>query len=521
MIERAAAIERQTANALVNFRLQNELRAATERQQAGAEILRTIASAPGDASRSLQQIAETCARLFGAPSVSIQLVQDGQWGEAVRYGTSAQHIRSAVPLSSITVSGPNMPGQVVGRNEQINVPDLDNIDPSMAEWPGLPRAHEAGSRTMCGTPLRREGKAIGALIIYRDRPLPFTPEELALQQTFADQAAIAIENARLFNATKEALERQTATAEVLQVISRSAFDLRAVLQTLVEIAAKLCRADAAQIYRREGEVYRSAAIYGKMNEAYRAIEETGVISSGRDTLVGRVALEARPVQIADAWNDPEYRASEDARIGNVRSMLGVPLVRDGELIGTFALARDHVETFSDREIDLVRTFADQAVIAIENVRLFNETKQALERQIATADILKVIASSPSDTTPVFEAIASSANRLLAGFSAAVFRLSDGIVHVAAFTPTNPAADEALKADFPKPVDAFEPIRLTRPGEPFPITDTEEVPYIPIRDIARLNGFRSMLFVPLMNGGLPIGVISVTRTEPGAFAPHHV
>ena len=161
------------------------------------------------------------------------------------------------------------------------------------------------------------------------------------------------------------------------------------------------------------------------------------------------------------------------------------------------------------------------MIAIENARLFNETQEALERQTATADILKVIASSPSDTTPVFEAIASSANRLLSGFSTAVFRLSDDTVYLAAFTPTHPAADEAIKADFPEPVDEFEPIRLTRPGEPFAIPDTEEIPYAPIREIARLHGFRSMLFVPLMNAGLPIGVISVTRAEPGAFAPHHV
>ena len=171
------------------------------------------------------------------------------------------------------------------------------------------------------------------------------------------------------------------------------------------------------------------------------------------------------------------------------------------------------ECSRDNEIAAVaESFADQAEIAIENTRLFNETKEALERQTATADILKVIASSPSDTAPVFEAIASSAKRLLGGFAAAVFRLSDGTVHLAAFTPTRPAADEALKADFPKPVDAFEPIQLTRPGEPFPIPDTEEIPYTPIREIARLHGFRSMLFVPLMNGGLPIGVISVTRAR---------
>ena len=209
-----------------NARLQAELRAMRDRQAASAEILRTIASASGDAGRSLQQIAETSARLFGAPSVSIQLVEGAEWGQAYRFGASALRIRAAVPLATIRVGGPNMPGAVVTQNRQIHIPDLDRVDPSMADWPGLPHARAAGTRVMAGTPLRREGKAIGVLIIYRDRLAPFTAEELALQQSFADQAVIAIENARLFNEVQartneltEALEQQTATSEVLSVIS--------------------------------------------------------------------------------------------------------------------------------------------------------------------------------------------------------------------------------------------------------------------------------------------------------------
>src|ERR1700716_2613977 len=165
--------------------------------------------------------------------------------------------------------------------------------------------------------------------------------------------------------------------------------------------------------------------------------------------------------------------------------------------------------------------AREAAMGAETARLFNETQEALERQTATAEILKVIASSPSDTTPVFEAIANSAKRLLGGFSTAVFRLLDGTVHLAAFTPTHPAADAALKADFPQPVENFEAFRLAQHGEPIAITDTEEVSHAPLREIARLHGFRSMLWVPMMNGGVTIGVISVTRVQPGAFADQHV
>ncbi|MDE2377666.1 GAF domain-containing protein, partial [Bradyrhizobium sp.] len=693
--DRIAELEqRLQAGAADNGRLARELASSRERQKASAEILATIAGTTGEAEQALQQIAETTARLFGASSVSIQLAENGEWGKAYRYGASAQRIRAAVPLADLKVGGRNLPGAVVGRNQQIDVPDLDHPAPDVADFPGLPHARAAGTRTMCGTPLRSKGTAIGSLIVHRDRLEPFSDEELALLQSFADQAAIAIENARLFNETRDALERQTATADVLQIISRSAFDLSSVLQTLIEVAAKLCRADQAQIYRRQGEVYRSAATCGNMREAYRAIEQRGVISPGPDTLVGRVALEARPVQIADAWNDPHYGPKDDARLGNLHSMLGVPLLRDGELVGAFALARDHVEPFADREIELVRTFADQAVIAIENTRLFNETKdalarqtatadilrvisrsptdvqpvfdaivqtvvrlvgcetafiqrcdgkyfwsvarctreeglmtvinprhapidpsanfpsraivgrttlhlsdwsrielpeferriqeqlgyqsavylpllrdgecigvlglagsrpgmfgeteialaeafrdqaliaientrlfketqEALERQTATSEILKVIASSPSDVQPVFDAIATSSKRLIGGFSTAVFRFVDGIAHLAAFTPTSPGADELLKAGFPSPVERFEPFALAQGGKPIQVADIATLPDTGIKEIARARGFRSMLFAPLMSSGVPIGLISVTRIEAGSFIDHHV
>ena len=178
--------------------------------------------------------------------------------------------------------------------------------------------------------------------------------------------------------------------------------------------------------------------------------------------------------------------------------------------------------FSERQIALLKIFADQAVIAINNVRLFNETQEALERQTATADILKVIASSPTDVRPVFEAIATSANRLLGGFSTAVLRFVGDAIHLAAFTPTNPMADEALRTSFPRPLAEFRPFLLVRDGETIQFADTEadHVPFLN-RELARLRGYRSMLFAPLMSKGAAIGMISVTRKEPGDFAAHHV
>ncbi len=169
----------------------------------------------------------------------------------------------------------------------------------------------------------------------------------------------------------------------------------------------------------------------------------------------------------------------------------------GVPIGIIAVTRVEPGTFAPHHVQLLQTFADQAVIAIENTRLFNETKEALERQTATADILKVIASSPSDAQPVFDAIATSAKRLIGGFSAAVFRFVDGLTHLTAFTPTTPAADEVFRATFPRPVEEFDPFQLAKFGRPVPIPDIEDITNAYIKEVARARGFRSMLFVPLM------------------------
>ncbi len=510
-------------------KLKSQLRAARDRQSASAEILRTIASSPDDAGRSLQQIAETSARLFGASSVAIQLAKDGEWGEAYRFGHSAQRIRAAVPLATICVGGRNMPGMVIGQNRQIHIPDLDHLDPSMADWPGLPYAREAGSRVMAGTPLRRERKAIGALIVHRDRPEPFTAEELALQQSFADQAVIAIENARLFNEVQvktrdlsESLQQQTATAEVLKVISRSAFDLQMVLNTLVESATTLCEADRGILFRREDELYKSAAHYGYSRE-FQEYHESHPIAPGRGTAVGRAALEGKAVNIPDVLADPEYTFLEAQKLGRYRANLVVPLLREGSPVGAFSLTRAEPRPFTEKQIELVETFADQAVIAIENARLFNETKEALERQTATADILKVIASSPSDVQPVFEAIAERSNRLVGGHSTAVYRFVNEAVELAAFTRVSPEADEVLQRAFPRALGDYPLFQLVRGGDviQFPDTESDLGVTAEIQSIARARGFRSYLLVPLASADGPIGLISVTRKETGSFADHHV
>lgn len=501
-----------------NARLSAELRAAQNRQNATAEILRTIASSPGDADRALQKIAHTSAHLFDAASVQIQLAENGEWGKGYRFGASAQQVRSAVPLENIRIGGRNLPGAVVGENRQIHIADLDHPDPSVADFVGIPHARSAGTRTICGTPLRQNGHAIGVLVVYRDRLLPFSDEELALQQTFADQAVIAIENARLFNESKEALERQTAAAEVLQVINSSPGDLAPVFDAILAKAHQLCGVAYGSLQVYDGERFRAVAVHN-LPEQFAELLRRGF--KGSDHPVGRAFLAGdRLAHLLDCSEIDHPVMQSAVELAGIRTALFVPLRRDEALLGMIVCGRREINPFSEKEISLLEGFATQAVVAIENARLLTETREALERQTATADILKVIASSPSDVQPVFEAIAIRANALLGGFSTAVFRFIDGIGHLAAFTPTNPAADEILKESFPRPIADFETFAIAQAGKVVQTPDIETLTN-EIKYIARARGFRSMMFVPLMSSGAVIGMISVTRKETGHFADHHV
>ncbi|MBR1199819.1 GAF domain-containing protein [Bradyrhizobium sp. AUGA SZCCT0274] len=514
-----ADIARQAATDAENGRLIHELSIARERQNASADILRTIASVSGDAEHALHQIAETCARLFDAPSATIHIAEGDGWANIIRFGESSKRVGAGVPETQLKIGGRNMPGTIVGENRQIHVPDVDNVDPEIADWPGLPYVREAGTRSMSGSPLRCEGKAIGALIVYRDQLAPFTEDELALQQSFADQAAIAIENTRLFRETREALERQTATAEILKVIAASPSDAQPVFEAIAASAKRLLGGFSATVLRFLGDELHlvaytptsPAADEGLKASFPRSISEFPTFALVRN---------GETVQFPDSEAAHVPKLNRDlARLRGFRSVLFTPLMNQGVPVGMISVTRAEPGAFAADHVQLLQTFADQAVIAIENARLFNETRQALERQTATADVLKVIAGSPSDVQPVFEAIVTSANRLIGGFSTAMFRYVDDQIHLSAFTPTDPAGDAVLQSSFPMPLGSFPPYQLVRDGAPAELVDTELEPAA--RDIARARGYRSMLFAPLMNEGKAVGIITVTRRAPGSFDEPHV
>ena len=499
-----------------------DLNEALEQQAATADVLKVISRSAFDVQTVTSVILRAAAKLCRASMATLHLRNGDVCRLAVQFGLSDAFEKISRD-NPIPVQRPLHSRRQARAGEFAQFADAWN-DP---DYLYKSTAKLGGYRAILVVPMMRENELIGIFSLGRPDPEPFTADQIKLVQTFSDQAAIAIENARLFNDVRtktddlsEALQMQTATADVLKVISRSAFDLDAVLLNLISTAVRLCNSGTGQIFRREGDVYRYAASQMNIDPNYRQHEQKAKIRAGRGTLIGRVALLKRTVMITDAWSDPEYEEKDEARIGNVRAMLGVPLMRSGEPIGAFALARSEPIPFTERQIELVTTFADQAVIAIENARLFNETKDALERQTATADILKVIASSPSDVQPVFEAIAGSAKVLLGGFSSTVFRFVDGMAYLKAFTPTTPEADKVLQSSFPRPVANSAPFQTTQAGEVMQVPDTE-APGYEFKEIARARGYRSMLYTPLTNKGVSIGFIAVTRLQPGSFAEEHV
>jgi PAS domain S-box-containing protein len=511
-------------------RQERALSTALDRQTAMAEILNVISRSTTDLKPVLDTIVQTALRLCRADWTVFRLRRDGLYYAAAEAGTLAEQFEFS-RNAPIGADRSSVLGRAVLERRPVHIPDVET-DPehTFAQSQG-----RNWFRTVAAVPLVIDDGVIGVIIVGRVRHEPFADAEIDLVAAFADQATIAIKNTRLFEEVQartrdlaDALEYQTAVTDVLKVISRSTFDLGAVLQTLVDNAARLCRAELAQIYRlQEDGSFRPVTWFGMQGTDYHRHERDMAIRPGRGSIVGRAALEGRTVEIVDALADPDYADKDGARLGGVRSMIGVPLIREGVVTGVLALARASVSPFTPREIDLVTTFADQAVIAIENVHLFEavrartrELTQSLEEQTATSDILNVISHALTDVQPVFDAIVESGVRLFPGAAVAIALPKDGMVYPAAIADSDPARAAAWRARFPFPL-APEYMNaaaiLERRELDFPDVSAAPERFEAGKRNFLASGYRAITLVPMMRGDEAIGALSVVRREPGPLS----
>jgi GAF domain-containing protein len=519
----------QAVIAIENVRLLNELRESLQQQTATADVLKVISSSPSDLNPVFGAMLESATRICEAAFGSM-LLRDGDG-----YRRAAQHNVSQ-KFSEYGKQTPVFPrgtaptvDRVIDTRQALHLLDV------AAENPNEPIAKFGGARTLLVVPMLKDNEAIGVIGIYRQEVRPFSDRQSELVTNFAAQAVIAIENARLLNELRqrtadltertadlsEALDQQTATSDVLRVISSSPSDIQPVLETIGERAEKLCDAEISVVSIVDGELIRLASIHGMTEAGVEAARRVFPARRTDESVTARAIRTRSVCHVADVLSDPQYSHKDTARISGYRGCLGVPMVRDEQVVGAIFVARRQPGLFSDAQVQLLKTFADQAVIAIENVRLFKETTTSLEQQTATADVLKIISRSTFDLRAVLQTLVESAARFCHADKASIIREKDGVFYAAEAYGYSPEFLEYIKNIPIKAERGTASGRALAEGRVVHIADAAADPEYRLVEARRLGDYRTILCVPMLREGVPIGLLVLTRSEVQAFTEKQI
>jgi len=501
-------------------RLRRELSEALEQQAATSEVLRVIGASPGELepvfNAMLEKAVHVCEAKFGV----LFRHEGGMVHPTAMLNVPPAYAKFLIRQGAFAPQ----PGQLFGR--LCETKKVIHIVDRATERQQHPSVRYGGSRSCIAVPMLKANELIGAFFIYRAEVRPFTDKQIELVKNFAAQAVIAIENTRLLNELRESLQQQTATSEVLGVISSSPGDLEPVFQSMLENAVRICEAKFGNLFRFDGKAFETTAGVGLPPEYAEFQRQRGPFQPPPGTLLDRVMRTKQVSHTADAATDPDTVPSAPARLGGARSMVTVPMLKDKELIGAINIYRQEVRPFTDKQIELLTNFAAQAVIAIENARLLNELRESLEQQTATADVLRVISSSPGHLNPVFDAILENATRICqASFGA--LHLAEGNAYRNAATYNVPLAyAEARQREPMVSMTGNSALaRVAKTKSTVQIADAATDPAYredPQRQrFVTLTGARTLVSVPMLKDDTLIGVITVYRLEVQSFADKQI